>query len=37
MERLDQFLTLRKDFENTNFAIFDKVVYNFGRSEDVII
>ena len=27
----------KKDFESQNFAIFDKVVHNFGKSEDVII
>ena len=37
LERFNQFLTLKNDFESTNFAIFDKVVHNFGKSEDVII
>ena len=26
-----------KDFENTNLAIFEKVVYNFGRFDDDMI
>ena len=28
---------LKKDFESQNFAIFDKVVHNFGKSDDVTI
>ena len=36
-ERFHQFKTLKKDFETQNFDIFDKVVHNFGKSEDVII
>ena len=27
----------KDDFEITNFAIFEKVVHNFGKSEDVLI
>ena len=34
LERFDQFQTLKNDFESTNFAIFEKVVHNFGKSED---
>ena len=28
---------LKNDFENQNFEIFDKVVHNFGKSDDDII
>ena len=28
---------LKSDFESTNFAIFEKVVHNFGRSDDDMI
>ena len=27
----------KNDFESTNFAIFEEVVYNFGRSDDDMI
>ena len=27
---------LKKDFESQNFAIFEEVVHNFGRSDDDI-
>ena len=37
LERLDQFETLKNDFEIQNFEIFDKVVHNFGKSDDFII
>ncbi len=37
LERFDQFSTLKNDFECTNFAIFDKVVHNFGKSDDALI
>ena len=37
LERFDQFYRLKNDFESTNFAIFDKVVHNFGKSDDVTI
>ena len=37
MERFNQFLMLKNDFENQNFEIFAKVVYNFGKSDDDII
>ena len=36
-ERFNQLQTLKNDFESMNFAIFDEVVHNFGKSEDVII
>ena len=36
-ERCHWFLMLKNDFESMNFAIFDEVVHNFGKSEDVII
>ena len=28
---------LKNDFESTNFAIFEEVVHNFGRSDDDMI
>ena len=28
---------MKNDFESTNFAIFEEVVHNFGRSDDDII
>ena len=28
---------LKNDFETTNFAIFEEVVYNFGSSDDDMI
>ena len=31
------FLTLKNDFENQNFVIFEKIVDNFGRSYDDMI
>ena len=37
MERLDQFQTLKNDFQTQNFEIFDKVVHYFVKSDDVII
>ena len=37
MGRFNQFLTLKNDFEIQNFGIFDKVVHNFSKSDDVII
>ena len=37
LERFDQFLMLKNDFENQNFVIFDKVVHNFGKTGDEII
>ena len=33
-ERLGWFLMLKNDFESTNFAKFEEVIHNFGRSED---
>ena len=27
----------KKDFESQNFAIFDKVVHNFGKSDEYMI
>ena len=33
----NQSLMLKKDFERQNFAIFENVVHNFGRSDDDII
>ena len=37
LARFDQFQTLKNDFETQNFEIFDKVVHNFGKPEEVII
>ena len=37
LERFDKFYTLKNDFETQNFEIFDKVVHNFGKSDEVII
>ena len=37
LERFDQFLTQKNDFESTNFAMFEKVVHNFGKSDDDMI
>ena len=33
-ERFDQFSTLKNDFENQNFQMFEEVVHNFGKSDD---
>ena len=37
LERFDQFLTQKNDFESTNFANFEEVVHTFGRSDDDMI
>ena len=37
MERFNQFLMQKKDFESQNFAIFDKVGHNFGKSDEDMI
>ena len=37
LERLDQFLTQKNDFESTNFEMFEEVVHNFGKSDDDMI
>ena len=37
MERFNQFLMEKKDFESQNFAIFDKVGHNFGKSDEDMI
>ena len=36
-ERFGWFLMLKNDFESTNFANFEEVVDNFGRSDDDMI
>ena len=36
-ERFDHFLTQKSDFESTNFAMFEEVVHNFGKSDDDMI
>ena len=33
----DKFYTLRNNFETQNFEMFDKVVHNFGKPDEVII
>ena len=37
MERCDQFQTLKNDFETQNCEMFDKVVHNYGKPDEVII
>ena len=37
LERFVKFYTLINDFETQNFEIFDKVVHNFGESDDDMI
>jgi hypothetical protein len=37
LERFDQFSTLKNDFENQNFEMFEEVVHNFGKSDGAII
>ena len=37
LERFNQFLTQKNDFESTNFEMFEEVVNNFGKSDDDII
>ena len=37
LERWDQFSTLKNDFENQNFEMFDEVDHNFGKSDGDII
>ena len=37
LERFDQFLTQKNDFESTNFDMFEEVVHNFGKSDDDMI
>ena len=34
---IDQFRTLKNDFETKNFDIFDKVVHDFGKPNEVTI
>ena len=34
LERFNQSLMLKKNFENQNFEIFAKVVHNFGKSDN---
>ena len=36
-ERLRWFLMLKNDFVSQNFAMFEKVVHNFGRFDDDMI
>ena len=33
LERFDQFLTQKNNFESTDFEMFEEVVHNFGKSE----
>ena len=37
LERFDQFLTQKNDFEITNFEMFEEVVHDFGKSDGDII
>ena len=37
LEKFNQFSTLKNDFENQNFEMFNEVVHNFGKSEGDII
>ena len=37
LERFNQFLTQKNDFESTNFEMFEEVVHNFGKSDDDMI
>ena len=37
LERFNQFLTQKNDFESTNFDMFEKVVHNFGQSDNDLI
>ena len=37
LERFNQFLTQKNDFENTNFEMFEEVVHNFGKFDDDMI
>ena len=37
LERFDQFLTKKNDFESTNFEMFEEDVHNFGKSDDDMI
>ena len=36
-KRFDQFLIQKNYFESTNFEMFEKVVHNFGKSDDDMI
>ena len=37
LERFNQFSTLKNDFENQNFEMFEEVVHSFGKSAGDII
>ena len=37
LARFNQFSTLKNDFENQNFEMFEEVVHNFGKSDGDII
>ena len=37
LERFEQFSTMKNDFENQNFEMFEQVVHNSGKSDDDII
>ena len=36
LERFNQLLTLKNDFYNQNFEMFEEVVHNFGKSDGKI-
>ena len=33
LERFNQFSTMKNDFENQNFEMFEEAVHNFGKSD----
>ena len=37
LERFNQFLALKNDFENQNFEMFEEVVHNLGKSDNDMI
>ena len=37
VQKVPQFSTLKNDFENQNFDMFEAVVHNFGKSHRYII
>ena len=37
LESFNKFSTLKNDFENQNFEMFEEIVHNFGKSDSDII
>ena len=37
LERFDQYSTLKNDFDNQNFEMFEEGVHNFGKSDGDIV